>query len=160
MRITRIVILFAIVVAGYLNVNPPGCVGEVVAHAFGLAAASFFPVILLGIFDHRTNRAGAIAGMISGLGFTAVYILGNTAQKIFPGVEAPWFGPLLFGTSPSASAWSDACSTSRSPASSAASHRRRRITSANSSSASASPPPALRPPEDRFDERGATADDA
>lgn len=72
----RIMVGFAIAIAGYFGINPPGFVAQVVAFAFGLAAASFFPVILLGIFDKRTNREGAIAGMISGLAFTAVYIIG------------------------------------------------------------------------------------
>lgn len=72
----RIMVGFAIAVAGYFGVNPPGFVAEVVAFAFGLAAASFFPVIILGIFDKRTNREGAISGMIVGLAFTAFYIIG------------------------------------------------------------------------------------
>ena len=74
--IGRIWIIVAVFVAGYFGVNPPGFVGEVVAFAFGLAAASFFPVILLGIFDARCNREGAIAGMVVGLTFTASYIIG------------------------------------------------------------------------------------
>ena len=73
----RIMIFAAVVVAGYFGINPPGFVAEVVAFAFGLAAASFFPVILLGIFDKRTNRAGAITGMVLGIGFTGFYIIGN-----------------------------------------------------------------------------------
>lgn len=73
----RVMVLAAITVAGYFGVNPPGFVGQVVAFAFGLAAASFFPIILLGIFDKRMNREGAIAGMIVGLTFTVVYIAGN-----------------------------------------------------------------------------------
>jgi cation/acetate symporter len=73
----RVMVLAGIGVAGYFGVNPPGFVGEVVAFAFGLAAASFFPVILLGIFDTRANREGAIAGMLVGLGFTAYYIIAN-----------------------------------------------------------------------------------
>ncbi len=73
----RVFVLVGIVVAGYFGVYPPGFVGEVVAFAFGLAAASFFPIILLGIFDGRTNREGAIAGMLVGLIFTAGYIIGN-----------------------------------------------------------------------------------
>ena len=77
---------FAIAVAGYFGVNPPGFVAQVVAFAFGLAAASFFPVILLGIFDKRTNREGAIAGMVTGLAFTAFYIIGVK----FYGMQ-PWF---------------------------------------------------------------------
>ena len=72
----RIMILAAVVVAGYFGLNPPGFVGEVVAFAFGLAAASFFPIILLGIFSTRVNREGAIAGMVAGLVFTAGYIVG------------------------------------------------------------------------------------
>src|SRR5680860_1557867 len=72
----RLVIMGAVVVAGYFGINPPGFVAEVVAFAFGLAAASFFPIIILGIFDKRMNREGAIAGMIVGLGFTSFYIIG------------------------------------------------------------------------------------
>ncbi|MEX2016567.1 MAG: sodium:solute symporter family protein [Candidatus Hydrogenedentales bacterium] len=72
----RIWVVVAVVVAGYFGVRPPGFVGEVVAFAFGLAAASFFPVIVLGIFDTRTNREGAIAGMVVGLVFTGGYIIG------------------------------------------------------------------------------------
>jgi len=82
----RIVIFGAICVAGYFGINPPGFVAEVVAFAFGLAAASFFPIILLGIFDKRTNKAGAIAGMLVGIGFTGYYIIGNR----FFGMD-PWF---------------------------------------------------------------------
>ena len=70
-HVGRICILLAILVAGYFGINPPGFVAETVAFAFGLAAASFFPAILLGIFDKRTNRQGAIAGMLTGIGFTA-----------------------------------------------------------------------------------------
>ena len=76
LMVGRIMVGFAIAVAGYFGVNPPGFVAQVVAFAFGLAAASFFPVIILGIFDKRTNREGAIAGMIVGLAFTAFYIIG------------------------------------------------------------------------------------
>jgi cation/acetate symporter len=82
----RVVIFAAICVAGYFGINPPGFVAEVVAFAFGLAAASFFPIILLGIFDKRTNKAGAIAGMLVGIGFTGFYIIGNR----FFGMD-PWF---------------------------------------------------------------------
>ena len=72
----RIMVIFAIAIAGYVGINPPGFVAQVVAFAFGLAAASFFPVILLGIFDRRTNREGAISGMLLGLIFTSFYIIG------------------------------------------------------------------------------------
>ncbi|MBW4575153.1 MAG: cation acetate symporter [Aphanothece sp. CMT-3BRIN-NPC111] len=87
----RIMIGFAIAIAGYFGINPPGFVAQVVAFAFGLAAASFFPIILLGIFDKRTNREGAIAGLLTGLFFTAFYIIGVK----FYGMPA-WF----FGVSP------------------------------------------------------------
>lgn len=70
----RIAAAVAVCVAGYFGIYPPGFVGEVVAFAFGLAAASFFPVILLGIFSKRMNRQGAVAGMITGIVFTAAYI--------------------------------------------------------------------------------------
>lgn len=82
--IGRIAILFGIVVAGYFGIHPPGFVGEVVAFAFGLAAASFFPVIFLGIFSKRVNRAGAVLGMIVGLTFTLVYIVMCTSHKVLP----------------------------------------------------------------------------
>jgi len=65
----------AIVIAGYFGINPPGFVAQVVAFAFGLAAASFFPVILMGIFYKRMNKEGAIAGMLVGLIFTFSYIV-------------------------------------------------------------------------------------
>jgi cation/acetate symporter len=94
-RVGRLVIGFAIVGAGYFGINPPGFVAQVVAFAFGLAAASFFPAILLGIFDKRTNRQGAVAGMVTGILFTAVYIALNRSDKIFGTAEPlmePWFG--------------------------------------------------------------------
>ncbi|WP_297441982.1 sodium:solute symporter family protein [Sulfurimonas sp.] len=71
----RLAAIVAIVVAGYLGIHPPGFVAQVVAFAFGLAAASFFPVIILGIFYKRMNKEGAIAGMLSGLIFTFGYII-------------------------------------------------------------------------------------
>lgn len=98
----RSVILGAILIAGYFGINPPGFVAEVVAFAFGLACASFFPIIILGIFDKRTNSQGAIAGMIVGLTFTAVMILMmrsvqllGTAEPILPsfiGITAQGIG--------------------------------------------------------------------
>lgn len=93
LKVARISILGAVFVAGYLGIYPPGFVGEVVAFAFGLAAASFFPAIVLGIFNKRINTQGALAGMILGLVFTAVYII-TTAPKLL-GWE-PWF----FGINP------------------------------------------------------------
>ena len=71
----RLAAIVAIIVAGYLGINPPGFVAQVVAFAFGLAAASFFPAIILGIFYKRMNKEGAIAGMLAGLVFTFGYIV-------------------------------------------------------------------------------------
>jgi cation/acetate symporter len=73
--LARVAAVAAIAVAGYLGINPPGFVAQVVAFAFGLAAASFFPAIILGIFDKRMNREGAIAGISVGLIFTFGYIV-------------------------------------------------------------------------------------
>ncbi len=95
----RISAAVAILLAGYLGYNPPGFVAQVVALAFGLAAASLFPVILLGIFTFRTNRQGAIAGMLTGLGFTLGYIIYFKGLFIGPFAEniaENW----LFGISP------------------------------------------------------------
>ncbi|WP_150139035.1 sodium:solute symporter family protein, partial [Candidatus Enterovibrio escicola] len=64
-----------IVMAGYFGINPPGFVAAVVAFAFGLAASSLFPAIIMGIFSKKMNKEGAIAGMITGLLFTATYII-------------------------------------------------------------------------------------
>ena len=74
LRAARIAIGVAVVIAGYFGINPPGFVAEVVAWAFGLAAASFFPAIILGIFYKRMNMQGAVAGMVTGLVFTGIYI--------------------------------------------------------------------------------------
>ncbi|MDA2933746.1 cation acetate symporter [Acidobacteria bacterium AH-259-D05] len=71
----RITAGIAVCIAGYFGISPPGFVAEVVAFAFGLAAASFFPAITLGIFSRRMNKYGAIAGMIVGITFTAGYIV-------------------------------------------------------------------------------------
>jgi cation/acetate symporter len=73
----RVVIGLAVVVAGLFGIFPPGFVSQVVAFAFGLAAASFFPVIALGIFSRRVGTVPAVAGMSAGILFTAGYILGN-----------------------------------------------------------------------------------
>ena len=72
--LARVSAAVAVVIAGYFGVKPPGFVAEVVAFAFGLAASSFFPAIVLGIFTKRVNRHGAVAGMICGLLFTLGYI--------------------------------------------------------------------------------------
>ncbi len=87
LRWGRIAMAGAVTVAGYFGVNPPGFVGEVVALAFGLAAASFFPVLVLGIFWKRANAPGAIAGMVVGLGTAAPYMY----LLIWGGMD-PWFG--------------------------------------------------------------------
>ena len=84
--ISRIMIGIAVVIAGYFGINPPGFVAQIVAFAFGLAASSFFPVIILGIFSKRMNKEGAIAGMVTGIAFTMFYII----QTRFLGVD-PWF---------------------------------------------------------------------
>ena len=73
----RTVIGFAVVIAGLLGIFPPGFVSQVVAFAFGLAAASFFPAIVLGIFSKRVGTVPAMTGMVAGIGFTAAYIIGS-----------------------------------------------------------------------------------
>ncbi|MDP5291760.1 sodium:solute symporter family protein [Oceanimonas sp. CHS3-5] len=92
----RIAAAVAVIGAGYLGINPPGFVAQVVAFAFGLAAASFFPAIVLGIFYKKMNKEGAIAGMVSGIAFTASYII--YFKFINPAASTPenW----LFGISP------------------------------------------------------------
>lgn len=93
----RLMVGLSLVLAGYFGINPPGFVGEVVAFAFGLAASSFFPVIILGIFDKRTTKEGAIAGMLTGLAFTITYITGvkfGGMQPWFFGVSAEGIGTL------------------------------------------------------------------
>ena len=95
----RIAAAVAILIAGYLGYNPPGFVAQVVAFAFGLAASSLFPVILMGIFSKTMNREGAIAGMLSGLVFTMGYILiykGVFFEPLVANTPANW----LFGISP------------------------------------------------------------
>ena len=95
LRLARLASVGAVVIAILAGMYPPDFAAAVVAFAFGLAAASFFPAILLGIFWKRMNREGAIAGMVVGLGFTAVYIAGF---KVFGWTNGPehW----LFGISP------------------------------------------------------------
>jgi cation/acetate symporter len=99
LRAGRISAGIAILCAGYLGYNPPGFVAQVVALAFGLAAASLFPVTLLGIFSLRVNKQGAIAGMLSGLLFTLGYIIafkGLVIEPLAANVSENW----LFGISP------------------------------------------------------------
>ncbi|MEE3300951.1 MAG: VC_2705 family sodium/solute symporter, partial [Pseudomonadota bacterium] len=92
----RIAIFIAVLVAGYVGVNPPAYVAQVVAYAFGLAAASFFPAIVLGIFQKRMNKHGAISGMLTGFILTAAYII--YFKTINPSADNPenW----LLGISP------------------------------------------------------------
>jgi cation/acetate symporter len=71
---SRIAMAVAICVAGWLGLNPPGFAAQVVALAFGLAASSIFPALMMGIFSKRVNNAGAIAGMLTGIGSTLLYI--------------------------------------------------------------------------------------
>ncbi|MBO8163670.1 MAG: cation acetate symporter [Brevibacillus sp.] len=94
LRVSRIMIFLSVLVAGYFGIYPPGFVGEVVAFAFGLAAASLFPAIFLGIFDQRMNREGAVAGILTGLIFTFVMILLMRSQQIF-GTEQPILSSFL-----------------------------------------------------------------
>ena len=92
----RIAIFIAVLVAGYVGINPPAYVAQVVAYAFGLAAASFFPAIVLGIFQKRMNKHGAISGMLTGFILTAAYIM--YFKTINPSADNPenW----LLGISP------------------------------------------------------------
>lgn len=71
------IIFLVVVLAAPFGINPPAFIAQLVAFAFGLAASTFFPAILLGIFDRRMNMQGAVAGMIVGLVFTASYIIGT-----------------------------------------------------------------------------------
>ncbi|MDA7569394.1 sodium:solute symporter family protein [Pseudemcibacter sp.] len=71
----RMAVAIAVLIAGYFGINPPGFVAQVVAFAFGLAASTFFPIILMGIFYKRMNKEGAISGMLTGLVFTSLYII-------------------------------------------------------------------------------------
>lgn len=103
----RLSAVVAVFVAGWFGINPPGFVAAVVALAFGLAAASFFPAIVLGIFDKRMNKEGAIAGMVIGLLLMVYYML-KFKFGVFDGGKASvaslkedwWFGisPEGFGT--------------------------------------------------------------
>lgn len=93
LRIAKLAAGGAVILAGYFGINPPGFVAEVVAFAFGLAAASFFPVIIMGIFSTRINKEGAIAGMISGLIFTMGYIVYfKLMSPELNSAEHWWFG--------------------------------------------------------------------
>jgi len=101
---SRIAMAGAIGVAGYLGLHPPDFAAGTVALAFGLAASSIFPVLMMGIFNKRANRAGAIWGMIAGIGVTMLYVFQHKGIMFIPGtsflggMSPNWF----FGISPNA----------------------------------------------------------
>ncbi len=93
LTVARVAAGVAVCIAGYFGINPPGFVAQVVAFAFGLAAASFFPALIMGIFWKRMNAPGAICGMLAGIGFTAAYIV--YFKFLNPALNTPehwWFG--------------------------------------------------------------------
>ena len=77
----------AIGVATYLGLNPPGFAAQTVALAFGIAAASLFPALMMGIFSKRINNKGAVAGMLAGLLFTVIYIFLHKGWFFIPGTN-------------------------------------------------------------------------
>ena len=100
----RVVMSISILFAGYLGLNPPGFAAGTVALAFGLAASSIFPALMMGIFSRTMNDKGAIAGMVAGLGVTMLYVFQHKGIMFIPGtsflggLEANWF----LGISPNA----------------------------------------------------------
>lgn len=100
----RVAMAGAIILAGYLGLNPPGFAAQVVALAFGLAASSIFPALMMGIFSKRVNNIGAVCGMLAGLSVTLIYIFWFKGWFFIKGTEmaanipANWF----FGVSPEA----------------------------------------------------------
>lgn len=84
---SRIAMAFAIAGAGYLGFNPPGFAAGTVALAFGLAASSIFPVLMMGIFSKKVNKEGAIAGMIAGITVTLLYVFQHKGIMFIPGTE-------------------------------------------------------------------------
>ena len=96
LRVGRTVIGIAVVIAGIFGIYPPGFVSQVVAFAFGLAAASFFPAIVLGIFSKRVGTIPTVSGMITGISFTALYIIAT----VFFGMDRWTFGLLSAGIDP------------------------------------------------------------
>jgi cation/acetate symporter len=105
---SRIAMAFAILLAGYLGFNPPDFAAGTVALAFGLAASSIFPALMMGIFNKRMNKEGAIAGMVAGIGVTLLYVfqhkgimfiastsfLGDMPENWFLGIEPNAFGAI------------------------------------------------------------------
>jgi cation/acetate symporter len=104
LRASRVVMTLSILMAGYLGLNPPDFAAGTVALAFGLAASSIFPVLMMGIFSKKMNSQAAIAGMCSGIGVTMLYVFQHKGIMFIPGtsflggLEANWF----FGISPNA----------------------------------------------------------
>ncbi|AQZ32068.1 cation acetate symporter [Pseudomonas sp. LPH1] len=107
MRAARISMACAILLATYLGLNPPGFAAQVVALAFGIAAATLFPVLMMGIFSKRMNDKGAICGMVAGLVITLLYIFTYLGWFFVPGTNMlpntpdQWFmgiSPASFGT--------------------------------------------------------------
>lgn len=94
--IARISAVFAVSIAGYFGINPPDFVAATVALAFGLAAASFFPAIILGIFVKRMNKEGAVAGMVIGMLFMLYYMMKFKFDWFGGGTKSDWW----FGISP------------------------------------------------------------
>ncbi|MCJ8295433.1 MAG: VC_2705 family sodium/solute symporter, partial [Colwellia sp.] len=101
---SRVVMTIAIIVSGYLGLNPPGFAAGTVALAFGLAASSIFPALMMGIFAKKMSGPAAVAGMCSGIGITMLYVFQHKGIMFIPGtsflggMEPNWF----FGISPNA----------------------------------------------------------
>lgn len=104
LRASRIVMTISILFAGYLGLNPPGFAAGTVALAFGLAASSIFPALMMGIFSKKMSGKAAVAGMCAGIGVTMLYVFQHKGIMFIPGtsflggMEANWF----FGISPNA----------------------------------------------------------
>ncbi|QUM89567.1 cation acetate symporter [Moritella sp. 36] len=104
LKLSRIVMTIAVIVAGYLGLNPPGFAAGTVALAFGLAGSSLFPALMMGIFSKKINGHAAVAGMCSGLGITMLYVFQHKGIMFIPGtsflggMEENWF----LGISPNA----------------------------------------------------------
>jgi len=104
LKLSRIVMTIAVIVAGYLGLNPPGFAAGTVALAFGLAGSSLFPALMMGIFSKKINGRAAVAGMCSGLGITMMYVFQHKGIMFIPGtsflggMEENWF----LGISPNA----------------------------------------------------------
>ncbi|NVB40660.1 cation acetate symporter [Pseudenhygromyxa sp. WMMC2535] len=97
LMLARVGAAAAVIIAGYFGIHPPGFVAQVVALAFGLAASTFFPAIILGIFSTRANREGVVSGMLAGLFFTSAYIgyfkfLGGTPDQYWLGISPEGIG--------------------------------------------------------------------